>query len=56
MGVWTFDGDVCRRNSKAILTGQDESRVFEIRRGYRVKGEWPEAADHNHNAMRWRRL
>ena len=23
MGVWTFDGFVCRRNSKAILTGRD---------------------------------
>ena len=43
MGVWTFDGFVCRRNSKAILTGRDESRVFEIRRGYRAKGVWKES-------------
>jgi len=43
MGVWTFDGFVCRRNSKAILTGRDESRVFEIRRGYRAKGQWRES-------------
>ena len=66
LGVHPSDGDT--RHELWLICDDDNIGFYE-RRGfalapkpefpaplatlYQAKGEWPSAADHNHNAMRW---